>query len=257
MVDAFGCARMLTVKWLRKDLDSPRHRSSMVCIPYAGGGPGVFRGWQRCATDMSIVGAHLPGREGRIGEPALTDISAIADQLADELVAGSGEYGLFGHSMGALVAFEVARRLVDRDADRLRVVFLAGCEAPPLRRWEPIAALPTPQLLDRLTELGGLPAEAMEFPELVELMLPTLRADLTIVDSYRVGAEPLLPFPFHVLYGTEDPQCDRAEALRWQRYTSQPLAVSAYPGGHFFPFDDPVPVLDLVTRELAARSTVR
>jgi medium-chain acyl-[acyl-carrier-protein] hydrolase len=242
---------MLTARWLRPAPTGAPHATSLICVPYAGGGPAAFRDWQRHATATRLVPVCLPGRENRLAEPALTDLGAIADAVLGEVRALDGGYALFGHSLGGLTVFELGRRIARAGLPGPSVVFIAGCAPPPFEKWTPIAHLPAAELLEHLRAMGGLPAGVHDYPELLELMLPTLRADLSIVDSYDpAGAEPL-PFPIQVLYGTHDPYSGRAEAEAWRRYTTAGFGLSEHDGGHFFPFDDPAPVVRAIERRLA------
>lgn len=223
---------------------------ALVCLPYAGGGSATFRGWQQHARLLDVVPAHLPGRDSRFGEPPFRSIETAVEALIEAVSMLDREFALFGHSMGALMAFEVARRLDAVGNERLRQVFISGCRPPQAPPLAPVHDLPTPELLRYVAQLGGLPADVLELTELLELMLPTLRADFAIVDTYRYTEGPAFSYPMHVLHGDADPHCGRAEALGWAQHTRATFNVSEHRGNHFFPFNDPSPIVKTMERVL-------
>ncbi|GHH38856.1 thioesterase II family protein [Lentzea cavernae] len=208
----------------------------LFCFPHAGASAAVYAGWRGTGgDDLTILPVQLPGRAARGRETPHHD----PDALADDVIGGlgpelTGDYALFGHSVGALVAYLVARRIVERGGPPPRHLFVSGRPAPqlPNTRRE-LRALPTDDLVQELRALGGLPDVLLKERSLLEMFLPLLRADLTVNETYRHVPGPPLPFPLTVLGGIGDPRADEAELAAWQELSAD-SALFTYPGGHFY-----------------------
>ncbi|MFF7990863.1 thioesterase II family protein [Kitasatospora xanthocidica] len=223
-----------------------------MCFPHAGGASAVFRDWQRHTAKLAVTAARLPGREGRLGEPPLREMSA----LVEGAVAGlrpphtGRPYALYGHSMGALVAFELVRRVWALGLPLPMALFVSGQDAPQYGDAEQVRHLPDGELLDRLREWDGMkPEELPQYTELVRLMLPTIRADLTVAETYRYAPGPPLPVPIRVLRGSEDPLVRPGDA-GWARQSSVGCAVREFTGGHFFAQDHERSVVEFLETTL-------
>ncbi|GGW53280.1 thioesterase [Streptomyces lucensis JCM 4490] len=241
-----GLARL----WLR-GLGSRRdtaHRRLFV-FPHAGAGAGAYRLAEHVPDTVEVCTVQLPGREDRFGEDALTSTDAVVTALAP-LIAGRTElpYAFFGHSMGALVAFEVARGLRDRGAALPGRLFLSAMRAPGVPDREPLHHLPDDALLARLAadELAGLD------PELQELLLPLMRADLTLCETYAHRAAAPLPCPFTVLHGTEDDTVGEADLAGWREHTAAGCDTHRFPGGHLYVRDAQQQLARTITRTAPA-----
>lgn len=225
----------------------------VVCFPHAGGASALFRGWQRHTRALAFTAARLPGREGRIGEPPLREMSALVEGLvADLRPPRTGRpYALYGHSMGALVAFELVRRVWALGLPLPVALFVSGRDAPQYADAEQVHALPDGELLDRLREWDGIaPQELPQYAELVRLLLPTIRADLTLAETYRYVPGPPLPVPVRVLRGSRDPLVRPGHA-GWDRQSSAGCAVREFGGGHFFVQDHERSVVEYLETTLA------
>jgi surfactin synthase thioesterase subunit len=225
----------------------------VYCLPHAGGGGTHYLPWlrQQHRHGLEIVPVELPGRGRRLFEDPYSDLDELTTDLADELFAALApeSFVLFGHSMGAYLAYEVTRKLAARGGALPAQLVLSGVRppgAPPAERFDDLS---TAGLLKSLTRLGGTPSEVLERPDLLELVLPALRADLTIVgDFYDTGRLVPLPCPITVFGGRTDHLAGPEWLPGWSGATTGRFAVKVFPGGHFYLHDHPAEVL----RELAA-----
>jgi surfactin synthase thioesterase subunit len=196
---------------------------------------------------VELVAVQLPGRETRFGEPPLASLTAIAEAVADELAAYADRpFAFFGHSMGARVAFEAARALRRRGAPGPSWLFPSASRAPHRRIPDPLFHLPDEELTARLRGFGGLPAEAD--PDLLEIMLPTLRADLAAAETYVCPDLRALDCPIHGFAGDADPETAVSEMSRWSEQTTGDFRLTIVPGDHFFFLTS----AELVTAAIAA-----
>lgn len=216
---------------------NPAARSRLVLFPYAGGGAAVYYSWlDRLPADVELAIVRLPGRESLIDAAPLRDARRAAAHVADALSAADRRpTAYFGHSLGALVAFETAREQRRRGAPLPYLLMASGRSAAhlPMRR-EAIFAMPRDALLARLVEMGGMPEEMLALPELLDFIEPALRADLQINDTYEYTPEPPLPLPIVAFAGSRDNTFPEADVARWAELTSASFQQQVYDGGHFF-----------------------
>ncbi len=209
----------------------------MFCFPHAGGGAAVFRAWQLALSPLATVcPIHLPGRESRSGEARFVDLDALVEDLDRQLEVYLEEpHVFFGHSMGALVAYRLACRRRDRGLSLPRALLLSGYAAPHLPSALPASlGLDDAALAHLLTELGGLPAEILAWPQWLHQLLPVLRDDLAVCESYRDRGDPPLPCPIHVFGGDADPIVDELDLAEWNRYSTDIGGVRILSGDHFY-----------------------
>jgi surfactin synthase thioesterase subunit len=241
----------ITRPWL--PYGDPGTGTRVFCFPHAGASAAVYAGWRVVGgADLAICPVQPPGRAARGRETPHHDPEALAADVVDGLGAEfTGDYAFFGHSVGALVAYLVARRIVEQGGTPPRHLFVSGRAAPqlPNTRRE-LRALPTDDLVEELRALGGLPDVLLKERSLLDMFLPLLRADLAVNETYRHVPGPALPIPLTVLGGVDDPRADPAELAAWQELSAD-SALFTYPGGHFF-LDQRVPeILDVVRTRLA------
>lgn len=239
--------------WVQCFDASPRPRMRLLCFPHAGGGTWVFRRWGRALPPaVEVWPIALPGRGPRLREASLTRIDELARAAADALEASLElPFACFGHSFGGLVAFEFVRELRRRGAPAPLHLFASATPAPRRpRRLRAIHMLPDDEFLREITALGGTPSVVSENPELMSLMLPSLRADLEAYATYRYAPEEPLSCPVTAFGGAAD-SLVRAESLAaWSEETSAPCRVRMLPGGHFFVTTRRELLLSLLDHEL-------
>ncbi|MEV4148812.1 alpha/beta fold hydrolase [Amycolatopsis sp. NPDC049691] len=250
-----GSAR-LTYTTFRRPLTQPRR---LFCFPYAGGGENLYRDWAGRIPGTDVVAPRLAGRGSRFTEPAETDFTTLLGELVQAMEPLlDAEIALFGHSLGGLLAFEVGRSLAAR-GHRPALLIVSGCAAPRVISSAPKTRdLGDTALRAEIAEFGLIPPEALDNDQLMDLLLPVLRADLDVQDSYRVDpAAPPLDCPLHLYYGTDEvPDPDRLRRT-WAEVVSGPVDVSGFPGGHFFVNTARQDVLAAVCAGLARTTGVR
>lgn len=208
----------------------------LLAIPHAGGSAGAFGDWARTlpeGTDLHVL--ELPGHGARMREPLVEDFEALVARLAtDAAEAVSGPYVLFGHSLGALLAFEVARELRDTLGEP-EALLVAGRNAPTVpSAHRPIHHLPDGEFVAALESYGGMPEALRQEPELLEMFLPVLRADITLAETYRRRSGATLRCPIIAYSGRRDPLVDDLGLVAWRRETTGAFVLHVLDGSHFF-----------------------
>ncbi|MEU8262192.1 thioesterase domain-containing protein [Micromonospora sp. NPDC048999] len=241
------------MNWFVSAGSRPQAPVRLFCLPYAGGGASVFRRWQQgIGPDVEVLPVQLPGRENRIGEDARFDVADVAAAIASR---ADRPYAIYGHSMGGRVGFEVVRELLRTGAPLPLRLYVGGARAPHVTAaslFDGLSRVDDEELLRRLGDGGGLPAELLDHPELVELLLPLLRADFGRVDSYRyVPGEPL-PVPIVAFSGVHDRAVTREHSLAWAEHTAAGFTLHEIGGGHFFLLDQLAELLAPLRTDLAA-----
>jgi surfactin synthase thioesterase subunit len=227
----------------------------LLCIPFAGGGVAAFRGWSSHlagVADVSVL--QLPGRGSRFREPCCTSLIDAARQAAGEVARlDDGPVAVFGHSLGALLGFEIARELARRGRPPVGL-FVSARPAPILgERRTPIAGLPDAEFVAEVqSRYDGIPALVLQDPELLGLLLPALRADIAMLESYRYAPGPSIDCPIVALGGADDPHATAIELEAWKVESAVGHRVEIVPGGHFFLQTARDVVLRIVEGELAA-----
>lgn len=226
--------------WLAKVDFRPAVTLRLVCFAHAGSGAAPFVRWGPSLPEsVALCPVRRPGQELAWREPPLGDVDAIAEgSFAALATLPARPTVLFGHSLGAAVAFAVARRM--EAAGRGPELLIVSAK-PPVHvpsRLPRLAALPDAQFLDAVdATYGGIPPELRREPELMALVLPVLRADLTASESYRPPIEPRLRCPIRVCHGVDDRAVDAAVLPAWGDLTTGGFEIERFAGGHFFPFD--------------------
>lgn len=231
----------------------PRVRVRLFCFPYAGGGASVFRAWQGHAPpEIQLCPVHLPGRGNRFTEPPRTRVEALVEQLAGEMTPYLDvPFAFFGHSMGALVGFELARHLRDLGQPLPEHLLVSGRRAPQYPRDKrPLHDLPEAEFQEELRGLNGTPDEILQHPELMELFAPILRADFELCETYDFREGEPLDCPVSAFGGLEDPDVSRDHLGGWRDHTRGPFRLRMFPGGHFFLHGARQPLVHAVSEDL-------
>ncbi|MFU8874622.1 thioesterase domain-containing protein [Micromonospora sp. SL4-19] len=241
------------MNWFVSAGSRPQAPARLFCLPYAGAGASAFRRWQEgIGPDVEVLAVQLPGRENRISEDPRFTVADVAAAIASR---ADRPYAVYGHSMGGRVGFEAVRELRRSGAPLPLRLYVGGARAPHVTApslFDGLSRVDDEELLRRLGEGGGLPAELLDHPELVELLLPLLRADFGRVDSYRyVPGEPL-PVPIVAFSGLHDRAVTRAHSAAWAEHTAAGFTLRDVEGGHFFLNDGLPELLAAIRTDLAA-----
>lgn len=208
----------------------------LICVPFSGGSAESYRSLGKSIDSILVSTVELPGRGRRFPEPLLDDCHAMAADLLRQMRPHLFEpYVLYGHSLGSLLVYLVARLARAQGLPQPRAMIVSGGRAPSHVVDRGCHRLPKPELLDVLRDLGGCPPAVLAEPELMDLYEPIMRADFAGLASYRHRPEAPFEFPITVLIGTEDEVSEEA-ARAWQSETEQPLQLHRFPGDHFFIF---------------------
>ncbi|MCL6581919.1 MAG: alpha/beta fold hydrolase [Firmicutes bacterium] len=243
-------------RWLVASPPSPAARLRLYCFPYAGAGASVYRDWQGVlGPKVHVASLQLPGRESRWGESPFRRMPALIDAIVRELpVDAALPFAFFGHSMGALIAFELARRLAAEGRPGPVLLFASGCRAPhvPLRRPK-MSTLPPEEFWQAVRQMAGGSGEALDDPELFELLAPVLRADFELCDTYEFVPEPPLGCPVSAFGALNDPVVSLDEVEAWGSLAAVGFKLRLFPGGHLFVNEQREAVLQAVAGDLAER----
>ncbi|MDN5916867.1 MAG: alpha/beta fold hydrolase [Pseudonocardia sp.] len=239
--------------WLRCYRPQPAARIRLVCFPHAGGSASWFRQWAQHLPDaVELHAVQYPGREDRFGEKCLTDMRTLADGVTDALAPLLDRpVALFGHSMGAAVAFEVAARMAGRGRGIPAHLFASARHAP----HDPSPAADVhlrddDGVVAELRRLGGTAGPLLDDPDLLPLVLPAVRADHELVETYRGHPDRVLDCPITVLLGSDDTEVTPDQARGWLSSTRAAVDVEEFPGGHFYLADAPGDVVTTIVGRL-------
>lgn len=224
----------------------------LFCLPHAGAGASTYRAWPAAlAPDIDAIPVQFPGREGRHREPALRSAAELVAEMTPPLAArAEGTFALFGHSMGALLGYELAHELsaLGKPPTHLFVSGLGGPHLPPGPR---LHGLPDDELVEAIAKLEGTSPEVLAQPELVRLLLPLFRADLEVWETY-VAHRGRLAVPITAMGGSHDPSVRVDQLAAWEDLTSADFHLEVFEGGHFYHHAATAEVLAVIRTRLSA-----
>lgn len=242
-------------RWVVRYRPNEQARLRLFCLPYAGGGASIFHAWpDGLPADVEVCGIQLPGRESRLREPAYARITPLIEALTDALIPYLDRpFAFYGHSMGALISFELACH-IRRVYNKLPFcLYLAAYRAPQLPNPNiKIYHLPL-EVFKVVLRADGIPETILQNEELMQAMQPTLRADFELCDTYEYQEEPPLACPFLIFGGLEDVRVKSADLEPWAVHSSASCSLSLLPGSHFFLHSAQDLLLAAISQDLKAR----
>ena len=242
--------------WLLRSAPATGQRLRLFCLPHAGGNATAFRGWTRLAkAGIEVCVVQYPGHGHRIREPLLQDFDTLLRQTGEALAAEMDvPFAFFGHSLGALLAFELARQRNAQGEAEPQVLIVSGHNGPLWpRSFDEAWKLEDDELVDMLRRMQYTPEALLANRELMDLMLPVLRADLAVYDGYACRPGPPLRCPLCVFGGRDDPHTDAAGLEAWRRHAAGIFDIRWFPGDHFYLFANEQIMMDEVGRILSGQ----
>jgi len=238
--------------WLVNWKSNRKANVRLFCFPYAGGGDFIFHSWQQSLPDtIEVCPVQLPGRGLRITEPPCTEINKLIKAAGEALAPCLDKpFALFGHSMGALIAFELARHLRGEYGAQPVHLFVSGRCCPQTISGPLDSKLFDSELPELLRRNNGTPEEVLDNSELMELVAPVLRADVVLCNSYVYVPQPPFRFPLTAFGGFADSGVPRSYMEGWREHTTGPFVLRMVPGDHFFVNTSRLLLLEAIAKEL-------
>lgn len=227
----------------------------LFCLPYSGAGASIFSAWPSILPAfIEVIPIELPGRGSRMAEPPYTHLEPLVHDLAESLLPFLDKpFAFFGHSLGALVSFELSRCLRGQHGIQPARLFVSAHSAPQIPESDPsFHLLPDPELVEKLREMGGTPEEILQNEELRAIILPLIRADFAICGSYTYQSDLPLACPLDAFGGLGDPYVSRQALDAWAIHTTGPFKARMFPGDHFFMTAARPLLLRVIAQELLA-----
>jgi medium-chain acyl-[acyl-carrier-protein] hydrolase len=229
-----------TQPWIDTTAIDTQTKLQLFCLPYAGGGSLAFRGWSSYFTphQIAICPIQLPGRENRLDHPPYRSLAQLIPDLADVLRLALEQtplpYAFFGYSMGSLIAFELIKYMALHHFSPITALIVAAANPPHWQRKAPnLHCLPDLDLIAELQRFNGTPNAVLQNPELMALLLPLLRSDFQLLETYCYQPAPPLPLPILALGGELDQTVTISALQQWQQHTVK-FTFQTFSGHHFF-----------------------
>ncbi|MEU7750176.1 alpha/beta fold hydrolase [Micromonospora sp. NPDC049101] len=240
--------------WVRSFHRGPENGPTLVCFPHAGGSASYFTSFSaELRSTLQVLAIQYPGRQDRLRDRCLSSIVELAEEsyralrpLLDRPVA------FFGHSMGAMIAFEVATLMRERLDAAPTILFASGRRAPSRFRDESVHLRDDAGLIAELKTLSGTDSRILDDEDVLRMILPSMRSDYRAVESYRYRPGPPLTCPITAIIGEDDGKVNQDEARSWGDHTTGEFRLHVLPGGHFYLAEQRQAVADLVARQLLA-----
>ncbi len=242
--------------WVSNIQENSAVRMRLFCFPYAGGGASFYRNWSNYLPhSIHVCPLHLPAREKRYFEKPFLRMSDLLDNLEVALENFLDvPFAFFGHSLGSLIAFELTRRLIAKKHFRPQHLFVSANRAPQCPLADPIHKLSQDAFVNELKYYGGMPEEILKNPELLEVILPALRADFELLETYIYQNGEPLSVPISVSGGLDDPKVSRAYLEAWDQQTLMKFQLRLHSGGHFYLANHLPEVLKMIVYDLSQKS---
>ncbi|WP_424893223.1 thioesterase II family protein [Streptomyces sp. XH2] len=240
--------------WIRRFHPRPDSRVRLVCLPHAGGSASFYFPVSRAMPDtVDVLCVQYPGRQDRRTEPLLDSVQALADKVYEALLPWTDRpIALFGHSMGASLGYEIARRLEQERDIVPAALFASGRRAPSAHRDETVHLRDDDGLVAEMRGLSGTNPELLGDEEVLRMILPAIRADYRAAETYRWNPGPALRCPVTTFVGDDDPKVTVEEAAAWSGHTEGPFTQKVFPGGHFFLAQHQTEIVRLMAAQLEA-----
>jgi surfactin synthase thioesterase subunit len=237
--------------WCRRYRPARNATARLVCLPHAGGSASFYLPVSAMLSPgVDVVAFQYPGRQDRRAEPPIDNLAVLADRVHDILRRQAGlPLSIFGHSMGALLGFEVARRL-EADGQAPMRLFASGRRAPSTYRDESVHRRDDAGILAEIRKMDGTASSVLGDEEMMRAAIPALRADYRATETYTCPPDAIVSCPITVLTGDSDVKTTVAEARAWAKHTSGAFDITVYPGGHFFLTSHVDEIIGLLRRQL-------
>jgi medium-chain acyl-[acyl-carrier-protein] hydrolase len=239
--------------WVTSPRPRPNPSLRLFCLPFSGAGASAYIPWSADLPEtIEVCPIQLPGRETRMSEAPFQRLTPLVQALATAIVPWLDlPFAVFGHSLGALIGYELAREFRRRKLPGPRYLFASGRRAPHIVDPDPLHRLSDTDFIARLRRMDGTPEAILREPELLALFLPILRADLAVNEAEVHVPEAALDCPITAFGGLTDERAPREGIEAWRQHTSGPFSTEMFPGGHFFLRSSRVDLLQSITRQLA------
>jgi medium-chain acyl-[acyl-carrier-protein] hydrolase len=224
----------------------------LFCFHYAGSGGSIFRPWRKWLSDrVELVAVQLPGREGRWDEPLLHSMEMVTTPLTDALLPLLDKpFAFFGHSTGAAICFELTRELRRRGMSQPKLLIMSGQNAPEIKPEVIRHCLSDPEFIEVIRNCNGTPDVVLMNPLLLELLLPRIRADGALYETYSYERQAPLDSRIVVFHGFEDNLVSSVGLAGWRTETRHSFDCHTFPGGHFYLHEVEEAVVSQINREL-------
>jgi surfactin synthase thioesterase subunit len=242
-----------TTAWISSHKQKPQTRLRLFCFPYAGGGASMYRTWgEDLPAEVEVCPVHLPGRDDRLLELPFTQFSHLIETLTQVLHPYlQVPFAFFGHSMGARIGFELARELRRRHGLSPAHLFVCAARAPHLPNPVNFLAVDSDAaIIEELRRFGGTPEWVLQEAELMQELLPTIRADFQVINTFTYSREAPLDCPISAFGGLQDALVNREHLAAWRKHTRSSFTLRLFPGNHFFLQSARSPLLQAISQEL-------
>ncbi|GMK39952.1 thioesterase [Paenibacillus sp. CCS19] len=228
-------------KWVSSSyLPKPDAKAILFCLPFAGGSASFYKRWSALLPDIDVVAIQLPGRDERLFEQPFLHVHNLIESLAPQILPMlERPFSFMGYSMGGIIAYELAYYLQNLHGLYSEHLFIGACRSPHSNGWLSLPrSYSDDDIMTKLRDLGGTPKEILEQPELLNIILPTIRADFMLCSNYKPRVNFLkLRSSIHVFGGMQDATVSDQDAAQWAAHTDNRFAYKPYEGGHFFIHD--------------------